>query len=408
MSSNRQEHLLTEATGISSETFPNCGAVFPHSRQYDELTFSCSTIRQLRDDYLHSRSRELNANLPRRPEEREVGMSRQKCLVVSDERDDHADMVIERLRDCGQDVFRWHPFSSMHSMECNAYEGLRLFDGLGRSILANEAGVVWWRSPRPPDHSISNDHAIDLKERHACVDALPTYATGRWISEPCHVLNADLKLVQLQTAIMCGFSVPEFLVSSRTDAIADFLRRYEQVVIKPINEGSKRINISGVTHLHLVRAFREGDLLELVRAHQRGPAYVQAYVDKEFDVRVTAVGQDIYAYRIGAGGTPPAVDWRTEGYRHGNLEFLPIHLPTEVEALIRKYLTTLRIDSGSFDFSVTASGDWYFLECNANGQWAWLEFETGDAISTSFSSLLLEHLRAITSTEGSSPGATCK
>ncbi|MFI2291139.1 hypothetical protein [Streptomyces niveus] len=36
---------------------------------------------------------------------------------------------------------------------------------------------------------------------------------------------------------------------------------------------------------------------------------------------------------------------------------------------------------GAFDFAVTASGDWYFLECNPNGQWAWQPPETVEAIA---------------------------
>ncbi|MFE4828454.1 hypothetical protein [Streptomyces sp. NPDC056672] len=35
----------------------------------------------------------------------------------------------------------------------------------------------------------------------------------------------------------------------------------------------------------------------------------------------------------------------------------------------------------AFDFAVTAAGDWYFLECNPNGQWAWQPAETVAAIA---------------------------
>ena len=43
---------------------------------------------------------------------------------------------------------------------------------------------------------------------------------------------------------------------------------------------------------------------------------------------------------------------------------------------------------GAFDFIVTPSGEYVFLECNSNGQWYWIELETGMNISGA----IAEHL----------------
>ncbi|MEV5983559.1 MvdC/MvdD family ATP grasp protein [Streptomyces sp. NPDC052051] len=45
------------------------------------------------------------------------------------------------------------------------------------------------------------------------------------------------------------------------------------------------------------------------------------------------------------------------------------------------YLAELRLIFGAFDFVVTTAGDWHFLECNPNGQWAWQPTETTTAIA---------------------------
>jgi hypothetical protein len=42
---------------------------------------------------------------------------------------------------------------------------------------------------------------------------------------------------------------------------------------------------------------------------------------------------------------------------------------------------------GAFDFAV-AGEDWYFLECNANGQYGWIEAETGLPMTASLAELL--------------------
>jgi glutathione synthase/RimK-type ligase-like ATP-grasp enzyme len=39
------------------------------------------------------------------------------------------------------------------------------------------------------------------------------------------------------------------------------------------------------------------------------------------------------------------------------------------------------LNFGCFDFIVTSNNDYIFLECNPNGQWLWIELETGYEIS---------------------------
>nr|BFD89535.1 hypothetical protein KitaXyl93_08950 [Kitasatospora sp. Xyl93] len=59
----------------------------------------------------------------------------------------------------------------------------------------------------------------------------------------------------------------------------------------------------------------------------------------------------------------------------------PIEVPRSVSRPITAYLAELHLGYGAFDFAVTAAGDWYFLECNPNGQWAWQPTETTTAIA---------------------------
>jgi glutathione synthase/RimK-type ligase-like ATP-grasp enzyme len=41
----------------------------------------------------------------------------------------------------------------------------------------------------------------------------------------------------------------------------------------------------------------------------------------------------------------------------------------------------MKLNFGCFDFIVTPEGEYVFLECNPNGQWLWIEMETGYDIS---------------------------
>ncbi len=79
------------------------------------------------------------------------------------------------------------------------------------------------------------------------------------------------------------------------------------------------------------------------------------------------------------------IDWRTE-YR--NLTYEPIQCPDDMRRTLVRFLAHFGLNFGSFDFAVTTDERWWFLECNANGQWAWLEDAAGLPITTAIVDLL--------------------
>jgi hypothetical protein len=48
------------------------------------------------------------------------------------------------------------------------------------------------------------------------------------------------------------------------------------------------------------------------------------------------------------------------------------------------------IRSGYFDFGLDALGDYWFIECNPNAQWLWVEIKTGHKISFDIAKQLIE------------------
>lgn len=63
-------------------------------------------------------------------------------------------------------------------------------------------------------------------------------------------------------------------------------------------------------------------------------------------------------------------------------------LPTGVEKALTAHLEHFGLASGSFDLCITRDGDLHWLELNPNGQWGWLEDETGLPIASAFADLL--------------------
>ena len=79
-------------------------------------------------------------------------------------------------------------------------------------------------------------------------------------------------------------------------------------------------------------------------------------------------------------------DWR-QGYAVG-LPQVKIKTPKVIEIFCKKYLKTINLNFGCFDFIYGKNKKYYFLECNPNGQWMWIEEDIGLPISKAIADFL--------------------
>ena len=118
-------------------------------------------------------------------------------------------------------------------------------------------------------------------------------------------------------------------------------------------------------------------------------SYIQEYIPKVFELRVTVVAKKVFACKIESqhlADNEGKIDWR-QGYDHG-LRYEPYDLPDDISEKCIKFLDRMKLNFGAFDFIVTPSGEYVFLECNPNGQWLWIEMETGLKISEAIADAL--------------------
>ena len=111
-------------------------------------------------------------------------------------------------------------------------------------------------------------------------------------------------------------------------------------------------------------------------------SFCEDYIEKQYEVRVTIMGSHVFACKIDSQAQTDEtgkIDWR-QGYDF-DLRHEIISLPEKIEFFCRNYLKRLHLHFGCFDFIVTPDGEYVFLECNPNGQWRWIEDETGAPMS---------------------------
>jgi integrase len=146
-----------------------------------------------------------------------------------------------------------------------------------------------------------------------------------WVNHPDRNRLAGSKLHQLRHAREIGFRVPATLVSNNADELREFAARHAVtgIVCKPLGEG--RLDLSEGERLFFTSRFdltKEDDLSDLGPE----PYLFQEFVAKRYDLRVTVIGDAVFAVRIESQQSAVSeVDWRRAGGAQ----------PHEIEELLR-------------------------------------------------------------------------
>ncbi|MFH8474713.1 ATP-grasp ribosomal peptide maturase [Streptomyces sp. NPDC018000] len=198
-----------------------------------------------------------------------------------------------------------------------------------------------------------------------------------YLSHPQAIARAEYKPAQLDAAVRGGFMVPATLITNDPVEAKAFCAE-QPTIYKPLHAGA--YDVGGEPAGIWAASVEAG---EIDGAVGHSAHLFQAQVPKVADVRAVVVGDQVFSARIIA--PPGVVDWRAE---YQSLTYEPIACPDAMRGALVRFLTGFGLNFGAFDFAVTGDGAWWFLECNPNGQWAWLEDVAGLPITTAIADLL--------------------
>jgi glutathione synthase/RimK-type ligase-like ATP-grasp enzyme len=123
---------------------------------------------------------------------------------------------------------------------------------------------------------------------------------------------------------------------------------------------------------------------------ESNPNFLQNQIAKKGDVRVTMVGNTAFAVLIHSQDYENTrIDWRKG---ETLLKHSRITLPKELTEKCVTLLHRLNLRFGAIDLILDDSNDYVFLEINPNGQWAWIEKQTGYQISDEIVKLLCNEI----------------
>ncbi len=251
------------------------------------------------------------------------------------------------------------------SAQLNATGLSGLISTPSRELALERVRAVWWRRPTPYQASPrapGRDVAFAVAEaRFGFGGVLAALRDCLWVNHPWHNQAAEYKPGQLVTAAECGLTVPSTLITNDPHQARTFAEDFAPVVYKPLRHPLQK-DMNGGNGMIWVRAVDPVELDDTlsVTAHM-----FQAKVEKVADIRVTVVGEKVFAIRIDSG----LLDWRAD---YDTLTYTLVPCPPALESSIRRYMRSYGLMFAAFDFALTPNGDWVFLECNPNGQWAWI------------------------------------
>ncbi len=202
-----------------------------------------------------------------------------------------------------------------------------------------------------------------------------------WINNPVATYYAEHKAIQLSVAKQIGFYVPETIVTNAPKTGALGIEFGRQVAIKGLDTVLLRDNNS---EMFGYTTFEDAAGLEKYN-WSIAPAIIQNALRNKIDIRVTIVGEKVFAAAITKKGLPIEGDWRKF---KNDVQFTEYNLPKAVEQNCCQLLKALGLYFGCVDLALQEN-KYYFFEVNPTGEWAWLVDAVGLPIDCAIANALI-------------------
>jgi hypothetical protein len=233
----------------------------------------------------------------------------------------------------------------------------------GRRIELSEVGTFWWRRPRRPDHGSDLDD--EMREflrgewEHFLLSIEP-FVSCRWINPPLAERRAGLKAHQLIVAQQAGLRIPRTTLTNDPEVVRALAATEARVIYKRIGPAPRPLTAT--------KELRVADL-ERLDVLPSCPAIFQERIEAQLDVRVTAIGRELYAAEIESQSGASPLDWRFDQ----SVPFRRHRLDDATHRQLCEVMDRLGLLYGAIDLRLTREGEYVFLEINPSGQYLFVE-----------------------------------
>ena len=299
-------------------------------------------------------------------------MSEPHVLIVSTKPDIATDSVVQCLAELGISHYR------LNTEDYPFQETMAYFPGADVPVLSCNGSVlptpssIWYRRFRTPVTPEGMDEGVATFCRQETRAALLGSIMGRrtrWMSHPSAVWQAELKPFQLDAAARLGLPIPRTVITNDPSEIRKAFADFRGMIVKPARTG--HVVNGGVGYaIYTSQVLREH--LDEIESARWSPAIYQELIPKRVDIRVTIVGETVFAASIDSQSDAAAtVDWRRT--ENPQLPHDRHELPSALTGRLRAFMAHLGLTFGAIDLVQTPDDNYVFLEVNPSGQWLWLD-----------------------------------
>lgn len=312
-----------------------------------------------------------------------------KVLIVTSKADLHADYVVNKMNSRGVASARFNSDEMPTTLRV-AYrltQGHAVWDSSDQRkrflFKPDEQLSVWYRKPLASRFEANSQKPVVgfvMRETDAYMADLVASLKVKWVNHPEINRAARNKLAQLRLAHELGIRVPRTLVTNDPQSALEFAESvqpagiiYKTLTHPFIEETTTTFRSVFTSAVHFSP--------EKLRAVELSPCLFQEKIQKECELRVTVIGEHVFAIRIySQDQEETALDWRRDQHKI-TLRQEVVGLEPEVQKVCIEITKRLGLTFGAIDIIVTPEGEHVFVEINPNGQWLWKEVLLGLQIS---------------------------
>ena len=307
--------------------------------------------------------------------------SDKSVLILSRSEDYEADLIgIELLRK-GIDYVRLnieditHSLNITCSIESKSNPECQINIG-STNIKTSDIAVVLFRDFT---HQLSSFDGIDLKsvfmyqQWSDALQVLYSRLKCSWINTPNATQRASNRICQLISAKDVGFDIPSTLITNDPKMANNFYHvNNGNIILKVLHHHD--IEMRNKSYSIYSHQATESDLLRFSDLAY-APCILQEKLKKQSELRVTVVGDQVFAAEIKTGSLAEVQD-DIHRFQLSQFSKKSVELKREDKSRCIRMIKSLGLNYGAIDFLITENGKLNFLEINPTGDWMWIERQT--------------------------------
>lgn len=333
-------------------------------------------------------------------------MSSAVLLVLGTRTDPHVDRVVREIERRGHAqvfVLDYHADTRFSLEEDSAGRIVFRIDG----IMLPERYLVWDRTKILPGTELYLRGGDETSSGYAAQEWRAFYKLLCGLNRGRVVNSLESRLCMIKPyqqaiAASVGLRVPPTLISNDKSSVEAFQRRNgDRIIMKSVSAGKVTPAGDGGENIpFFVMTMRVSPQdLEAATPEEIAycPHFFQREIQKSHELRVVVVDDQILPFRIDSQESEvSSLDWRKGIEVSG---FSATSLDEGTIARIRAFMSRMGLFTGSLDLIVDTEQQVWFLECNQDGAWGWLDDIVEGAITRAFADGFARRLSALTGAE---------